>query len=271
MTRIIKKMPTPQGIGAGQTASVNMPLGLTYERLYIRCNWNNGGTDEDVVAADWGSVIGEIRVMVNGDARYTIDAADLVKLNSYYGEAPKAGVLPIFFSRPWMRTIGGEDASGYGTVGMATFTLEMDIADGVTVNSLTVTAVQSPATPWGAHLRVQKFQRNQGVTGSAEIADIPRGAYAMLAMHVATDQIGNVEVQTDQRSVITMDKAIRATHYDLAGRVPQEGFTHIDFMPENRLSEALSMNLQDFRLKLDFEAIGNFPIYAESLMAAPAS
>ncbi|WGT50155.1 major capsid protein P2 [Thioclava nitratireducens] len=271
MTRLVKKMPTPLGIGAGQTASVNMPLGLTYERLYIRCNADIAATPTDLTAADWASVIGEIRVMVNGDARITIDAADLVKLNSFYGEAPKAGVLPIFFSRPWMRTIGGEDASGYGTVGMATFTLEMDIKDGATVNSLTVTAVQSPATPWGPHLRIQKFNRNQGVTGSAEIADIPRGAYAMLAMHVATDQIGDVEVQTDQRNVITMDKAVRATHYDLAGRVPQAGFTHIDFTPENRLSEALSMSLQDFRLKLDFQATGNFAIYAESLMAPPAS
>ncbi|SFN65155.1 hypothetical protein SAMN05216224_108141 [Thioclava dalianensis] len=272
MTRSLKKMPTPLGIGAGQTASVNLPLGLTYERLYIRCNAKIGAAAAaDVVAADWSSVIDEIRLMVNGDARITIDAADLVKLNSFYGDAPLAGVLPIFLSRPWMRTIGGEDQTGYGTVGMATFTLEMDIKEGVTINSLTVSAVQSPAKAFGAHLRIQKFARNQGVTGTAEIADIPRGPYAMLAMHVNTDKIGTVEVQTDQRKIVESDKAIRATHYDLATRVPQAGFTHIDFLPENRLSEALPMALQDFRVKLDFEESGNFAIYTESLVGAPAS
>lgn len=268
MTFSLKKMPTPLGIGAGQTASVNLPLGLTYNRLYIRCNAQISGSPKDLAAADWGTVVDEIRLMVNGDARITITAADLVKMNTYYGFAPKAGVLDLFLSRPWMRTIGGEDQTAYGTIGMSTFTLEIDIKAGQTVNSLNVYAQQSAATAWGPHLRIQRFARNQGVTGEAEIADIPRGPYAMLAFHVNTDQIGTVEVHTDQRKVIESDAAIRDAHYRVVGRVPQAGFTHIDFLTENRLAEALPMALQDFRLKLNFAATGNFSIYAESLVGA---
>lgn len=271
MTRKISRMPTPLGIGPGQTASVNLPLGLTYNTLYIRANWDNGGSDEDVAVSDWGSVIKEIRLMVNGDARITIDAADLVKLNQFYGQSMVAGTLPLFLARPWMRTAGGEDQTAYGTQGINTFTIEMDIASGATVNNLEVYAVQSPARPFGPHLRIQKYTRNQGVTGEAEIDNIVRGPYAMMAMHVSTDSIGEVEVLADQRKVYEADSSIRQAHADVSGRAPQAGFTHIDLIGENRLSEALPMNLQDFRLNLDFQTTGNFSIYAESLVGNVAN
>jgi hypothetical protein len=178
----------------------------------------------------------------------------------------KAGTLPLFLSRPWMRTIDGENATSYGTAGgMATFSLDMDIKSGVTVNSLEVYAVQSPGTPFAAHLRIQKFVHNQGVAGEAEISDIPRGAYAMLAMHINTANVSDVEVHVDQRKVHESDAELRAAHYDVIGRVPQSGFTHLDFLTENRIAEALPMAVQDFRIKPTFTGTGNFTMYAESL------
>lgn len=270
MTRTVKRMPTPLGIGAGQTASVNLPLGLTYERLYIRLNIQDG-TAVDVAAADWGNYIDEIRLMVDGDSKIQITAADLVKLNQFYGETIKDGSLPLFLSRPWMRTISGEDQTGYGTAGgVATFTLEMDLKAGINVNFLKVYAVQSAGKPFGPHLRIQRFVHTQGVTGEAEIADIPRGQYAMLGLHVNTAAITDVEIHADNRKVLDFDKAIRAAHYEVAGRVPQTGFTHVDFCAENRLAEAMPMALQDFRMKLDFTGTGNFSIYAESVQGAAA-
>lgn len=268
MTRSLKKMPTPLGIGAGQTATVNLPLGLTYDRLYIRCNAQIALAPKDLAAADWDTVFGDMRLMVNGDAQITASAAQLVALNQFYGQTLQAGALPIFLSRPWMRSPIGEDQSGYGTVGMATFSLEMDVKAGQTINSLEVYALNSKATNWGSHLRIQRYTRQQGVTGTAEIADIVRGNYAMYALHVDTDQIGQAEVLADNRKIVESDKAIRAAHYAVVDRVPQTGFTHLDFVGENRLAEALPMNVQDFRLKLDFAATGNFNILAESLVGA---
>lgn len=264
MTRTLKKMPTPLGIGPGQTASVSLPLGLTYERLYIRMNVD--ATPRDVPAAAWGTYIDEIRLMVDGESKIQITAADLVKLNQFYGQSMASGVLPLFLSRPWMRTVGGEDQTGYGTAGgMAAFTLEMDLKSGITINSLTVSAVQSPGRPFGPHLRVQRYIHNQGVTGEAEIADIVRGNYAMLALHAATADITTVEVHADNRKVHESDKPLRAAHYGVIKRTPQAGFTHIDFCTENRLAEAMPMALQDFRLKLNFTSTGNHSIYAESV------
>lgn len=269
MAKPVKKMPTPLGIGAGQTASVQLPLGLTYERLYIEMNVD--GSPQDVPVADWGSYIDEIRILVDGDTKIQITAADLVKLNKYYGQAMKAGVLPLFLARPWMQTIAGQQQTAYGTKGgITSFSLEMDLASGITINSLNVYAMQSPGRPFGPHLRMQRYVHNQGVIGEAEISDIMRGGYSMCAMHVTTDDIGEIEILWDNRKILEMSKNIRAAHYDVIDRVPQAGFTHVDFLAENILAEALPMAVSDFRLKADFTATGNFSIYTESVQGRTA-
>ena len=270
MTNKLSKMPSVEGVGLGQTASVRLPRGLTYEALYIvgKADIDSAGV-ADIAVADWGDVIGEIRLMVNGDAKITIDAADLVSLNKFYGTEMVAGMLPLNLARTHMRTIGGERQTSYGTLGMDTFMLEFDIVgSGVASISLSVYAVQSLPTPWGPHLGIKRFFRNQGVTGEAQIDDIPRGAYAMLAAHIKTADIGEVQVLGDNREIIDTVPAVRDGHHKRAGRTPQSGFTHVDFHAENILAEALPMALQDFRINADFTSTGNFAIYTEGLYGA---
>lgn len=266
MAKPVKKMPTPLGVGAGQTASVQLPLGLTYERLYMYANVD--ATPRDVPVAEWGTYIDEVRLLVDGDAKITITAADLVSLNQYYGQSMVAGVLPLFLARPWMQTIEGQLQTAYGTKGgISSFSLEMDVKSDVTINTLDVYAQQSPGRPFGPHLRLQRYVHNQGVTGMAEISDIMRGNYSMAALHVNTANIGEVEILWDNRKILEMTKPIRAAHYDVIDRVPQSGFTHVDFLSENILAEALPMAVSDFRLKADFTGTGNFSIYAESVQS----
>ncbi len=273
MTRAINKMPTPEGIGAGQTATCRLPLGYTYNRLLIRMADGVG----DIAEAAWGSNIGEIRVMVDGDAKIQIDAADLVSLNKYYGHTHDAGVLPIFLSRHWMRTILGEDQTGYDTAGgMSSFTLEMDLQPAITIGQLNVFAEQSdPRDPitgqmkaWGAHYRLQKYTHNQGVVGEAQISDIVRGPYSVMAIHAKTASISTVEVLADGKKFYDTDTVIRDQYNRMGGRVPQTGFTHVDFIPDNRLSDAFPMAVQDFRLKANFTATGSVPMYVESIQGA---
>jgi hypothetical protein len=271
MARPVKRMPTPLGVGAGQTAHCQLPLGLTYERLYIRANVD-AAPKRDVPKADWGTYFDEIRLMVNGDARITITAADLVKLNEYYEQPMVDGCLPLFLSRPWMRTPDGEDQTAYGTAGgLTSFSLEIDIKDGVVINDLDVYAMQSPGRPFGPHLRIQRYVHNQGVVGEAEIADIIRGRYALGALHITTAAIEDIELHVDNRKVIELDKVVRAQHHAVAGRTEQGGMTHLDLMAENRLSQAMPMAVSDFRLKADFTATGNFSIYAESVQPGTAA
>lgn len=266
--RRIEKMPTPGTTSPGETATFNLPLGPTYHRLNIRLTAAaSGGTPALVPAADWGNYIGEIRLMVNGDTRIEIDAADLVKLNQYHGQALDNGVLPLFLSQPWMRTPAGEDNTAYGTAaGMASFTLEIDLVSGVEIGSLTVYAVQSGPMAFGPHLRIQRFSGQTALIGTKEVSDLPLGAYNMMAMHITSANIDKVEILADNVKVIEMDQVIRQAHLQVIGKVPQAGMTHIDFLAENRLAEALPMALTDFRAKLDFTAANqSYKIYQVSL------
>jgi hypothetical protein len=226
-----------------------------------------GDAATDVPVANWGLFVGEMRLVVNGDTRIEIDAADLVKLNQYHAQPMDAGVLPLFLSQPWMRSITGEDDTSYGTAaGMASFTLELDLKDGVTIPKLEVYAVQSEPKAYGAHLRIQRFSQQVGLQGVKEVSDLPLGPYLMMGMHLTTSAIDNVEVLTNSNKVVNIDKELRDAHQKVAGRVPQTGMTHIDFLTENRMNEALVMDMTDFRTRLDFTADNvNYKLYAYSV------
>jgi len=272
MTRSYTKMPTPEGAAAGQTATCRLPLGYTYNRLFI--DMNAGGTPTRVAEANWGSNINGIRLKVDGDTKIEATAADLVSLNKYNGHTHDAGILPIFLNRHWMRTIQGEDQTGYDTAGgMSSFTLEMDLASGITLNDLSVYAEQSdPRDPqsgqvrqFGPHYRLQKYTHNQGVTGEAQITDIVKGTYSVFAMHLKTANISDLEIRTNEKTFYDLSAEMRAQISKLGGRVPQSGFTHVDLAATNRLADALPMTWRDFRIVAQFTGTGSVPIYVESI------
>lgn len=277
MTQSVKKMPTPGGIGAGQTATVSLPLGLTYETMFIRMNVDVGdpAVATDVPVDDWDQYIDEIRLLVDGNVKLQVTADFLVKLNKRYQQPMVAGTLPLFLSRPWMRSIGGEDQTSYktgphqnGAASVSTFTMEMDVKDGVAVNQLEVYAQQSPGQPWGSHIEIHRYTHPQGLIGEAEISNLPKGPYHMLALHIDTDAIKRAEVLANNAKIIDYDKPVRDAFNVLQGRADVAGFTMLDFCTKNRAVEALPMLLQDFRLKLDFTSTGNYSIYAESVVGA---
>ena len=267
-TRSVNLMPSVSSTVAGQTASLKLIKGMTYERLMIEMVVDDGGTSTPVPENAWGTYLGEVRLIVDGDTKIQIDAADLIKLNKFHGQDAEAGVLTLFLSQPWARTPGGEDQTAYGTLsGINTFMLEMDIKPGVTVESLEVYALQSPGRPFGPHLRIQKHSHTQGITGAAEISDITRGPWVLKGIHFATDAIGKAEIKLDNRTVHKSSPAIRNSLARVVKKSPQSGFTHIDLMMQNRVSDWLPMAVLDFRLLANFTATGNFRFYTETVRA----
>ena len=270
-TRFTVKMPTPLGVGQGQVASVQLPLGMTYERLLIVAKYDNAGTPTDIAAtsAAWGAQFDDIRLIVDGDTRIEIAAADLFAMNAYYGIQQVGGVLPLFLSQPNARTIDGEDSTAYGTAsGMSSFTLEMEIKSDAAIHSIEVYAMQSPPKAFGPHLRIQRHVLNQGVTGEAQIADIPRGPWVLKALHFTTAAIEGVELKVDNRSVYDTVKAVRTAQAKIAGKNPQNGYTHIDVLAQNRVADSMPLAVRDFRVIADFTATGNFAFYAETIRGA---
>lgn len=263
-------LPSAQAVAPGQTATINMPIGWTYEGLDIQVNANLGAGVVAVPVANWGDVFSEVRVIVDGKVTYRASGDFIAALAQFYGETLVAGSLPIFFARPWMRTEAGWVAGAYGTDGMRTFDLEMDIKSSVTaVDSLKVYSEQSTPSRWGAHYELGKFNHSQGSTGEADIADIPpRGAYRVLGMHIATDNISDLSLEIDGLKVMDSDAISRSARIAKSKRSKRTGYTHLDFISDNILERSQPMAIRDFRLKPTFTGTGTFAVYVESLKAA---
>lgn len=269
MTRPITKMPTVLGVGAGQTASVDMPCGLTYFELLIRCQATISATaNTDLAAADWSTVFGDMRILVNGDAKLTMGADFAVARAQYHGDTLEAGVLPIKFYAPWMLTEVDQNASAFKTANISTFSLEMDVKSGQSIQLLEVYARQGGAANWGHHLEIHRYAKQVGVTGTTQITDLPRGQWGLTGLHLNSSAVTRTQVFRNQTKAFDMDPNIASAVFTEGGRVPQAGWTHIDFCADNILRDALPMNAASMNVEYDMTATGNFSLYAETLKVA---
>ena len=190
----LQKLPTPQGVGVSQTATVRIPLGPSYTAFYLELT---SGEGVPLSTANIDAGIGEIRLIVDGDVKIRGSAAFLRKRALFFGVGAVTGCLPLILSSPWARTRDGEDSTAYGTAGgtMANFTLEVDFTATLVTPTMQVFARQSDPRPFGAHLRIQRYADNFAFTGEHEIAGIPAlGPHRLLGLDIDSAEIGRAHV-----------------------------------------------------------------------------
>lgn len=263
------KMPTPGSYNAGQTASTKLLLGNTHERVDIRCNAQIAAAPKDLAAADWTTVFGDIRVIANGQTKIEIDAADLVMRAGFYGTPIEAGVLPLDLRMHWMKDPRAAELGAYGTQGLSTLTIELDVKAGQTINSLEIYSQQAPQTPWGPHLEIHRYNRNVGVAGQIDISDLPRPSNVMMtAFHFNTSNINAMSVYADQVQRVDTDAIQRAAVLAAIGRTQAAGYTSWDYLYRDVPVDGQVMGVQDFRIKPTFTAAGSYNLITETIVTA---
>jgi len=101
--RRFEKLPNPQGVGENQTATVDLPLGPTYNAIYISLLASNGTAR---TIDQMKTLIGDIRLIVNGDTRIEISATDLIAMGSLrcifpnLGRAQSMAKMPQLMAQP---------------------------------------------------------------------------------------------------------------------------------------------------------------------------
>ena len=138
--RIQQNLPTPNGVQASGTGSLNLPLGATYYGIWL--DISDGTTA--MTAAEVEKRIKNIRLKVNGtQIRHYALASYLIGINQAHGietrfgsaDGDKSARLVMYFAEPQRRTPNGEDIFAwhmYPKCGVTSFTIEFDITSEAT-------------------------------------------------------------------------------------------------------------------------------------------
>ena len=149
-----KLLPTFNAVATGQTATVDLPLGIQYHAIWLEVG-DNGGT---TIAS--GNLLGDIRVKINGKVQRTHSAVELNALNGVNGtayllktsgtagQAAYRSYLPIYFAEPWRKDVKDQQMPAWNVAGdgISSFQIEVDIKAGLTTPVISGFYEWAPAT-----------------------------------------------------------------------------------------------------------------------------
>jgi hypothetical protein len=265
MLHLPLKLPSFSAVAAGQTANLTIPKGPTYRGLFLE--YRTSGTL--AVEADMSADITGIRVKVNGVVRWESSAADLIMTLKYQGFTVDAGILPIHFARPTLRTPVMEEATAWGTADVDTLTLEVDIASGATAPTLVGHALVTPdSRPLGPIIQRTKFSYAATTAGVFEVPDLPKSNGDLFAIHFASSVVTGLELLIDGSRIADVPKVVADRILKDTGRVPQANVYHFDPTFLDRTDDRIALlNRQDVRFKLTVSGAGAVPIIMETVNA----
>ena len=251
MTRPVK-LPSLQNVTAGETATLNLPLGHTYEKLVKEFS--------GVTLAQMTSIALE----ANGKPiQYFASAADLDAINQYHGRPAANGNLAFYFQRPELDKIEEQRLFGLGTADLATLQLKFDIAGAASAPSIAAYASRGPNSKFDLCTKIKRFALGAATSGEFEIDSIPRGP-RIAAIHFMKDDVSHVAFEVNGRKVVDASKTVLQEFQTEAGRVPSADFTTVDFIADGDYRRALvTAGVQDMRARLTLDTAGAVPFYVE--------
>lgn len=266
---ITKKMPAFEGLARGSTATLRMPIGLSYHTLWLEYS---GFTVDQIE---------EIRVVANGKIfqRYS-SGSILNEQNQFFKRVAvgnmDSGIIPIDFIRPNCRTLEGELITLLGTgapsvdgsVEIANLSLEIDLANQATVTNplITATAVQSDPVNLGLVKHVREFIYNPAGSGDFEIVDLPRGDLYDKVFFKSSN-INEVTIERDgylpfQRSSDLNTRIQTESQY----RHPMAGYYVFDPTENGFGSQTFeTSDVFDLRFRLKMAAAGEVKVIVHSI------
>lgn len=270
MARRIVKLPSFSNVGAGNTATLNFPVG---PRKYftVQIKYKDGTPNKATVEAD----LTKFRLIVNGKTQREFTAAELNTINALNNRSFQTGRVQIFFGEPWRRTIAGEEIPGWGTFGLSTLQLEIDIAGGAVAPALEARAeIEDSTEALGAIVKWKRYNYGAAGAGDFEITNLPKSD-AWSRFHVFTSQASAAKLQADNVDIFDMSltdaTAFYATKKDLAMQanvfsVVLDASQQFDaFLPMVRKIAGKDVPVQDLKLTVTLGAAANFVVIGEQV------
>jgi hypothetical protein len=266
----LKLLPTIANVAAGNTVSVNMPVGNTYETIYL---YYTGATPAQLK---------NIKVELNGRMISEYPSGErLVSIDNHYKRNQTSGCLTFNFNRPELHVLGNQRFFGLDTnasQGIQTAIISLDIDAGAAATTLKAYAqvVQSVAGAPNYLTKVRRFIVPVSAAGQFDIDTIPKPIGANIAaIHLymadgadgdALCDITKAEMLVDNVNWHDLPANIAANIQTANGRVPQVAeSTVIDLILDGDITNALVLtgNIQDFRLRCEASGVGQVEIMVE--------
>lgn len=261
--KLSRQMPSFEGVAPGATATLRLPIGLSYEQLLVTYS---GATLAQLK---------DLRMVANGKTIMRFAGGSrLDTMNKFDGRAAAAGVLTIDFARYGLRTRQAEELTVLGSgiapnaefpVSLSTLALEIDIDAAAVGPVLSARALQSAPRPLGLVKHVREYTYNAPAAGEYEISDLPKGPlFNRVFFHSAS--ITKLRVERDNYTVFERTKAENDLVQADGVRVPQAGVFVFDPTETGLGAETLeTMGVHDLRFILTMSAAGAVPVTVEAL------
>lgn len=256
MPRRKDNLPSFNAVGAGQTATVDLPVDRRYHAVFInyKDNANQATIESDIT---------EIRIKVDGKVQRRFSAKDLNAINAFNGFAFVAGMIPIFFSEPWRRNAGGEDTLAWGTYDRGTFQIEVDIAGAAVAPTLKGFYIfDNVVQPLQNIMKWRKQTVGITATGEQTVSNLSkRDIYHRIhCFETAANDIEAVSIELDGLQIYDVLDAENNALLGMQKFTPGANIFHIVFDETQRVEDGIPMvvvrngqNVPVSEFRLDFE------------------
>lgn len=272
------KLPNPEGVVAGGTATFRIPVGKRIHALQLLYDYN--ATTQNV--ADFT----EIRIYANGQVIQRFTGTERDTLNQFEGRAASTGVLEIPFDRKGMLTLAGREETAINTgvadkngVKISSMYMEIDLDSGMTITAddLSLYALQSDAIPGGPGVIpfIRREQRNPaGADSDFQIADLvnpgvsspDKIALSRITFVPSTGSISNLKIDRNQYNIFDRSDDLNRAMQTNGIRTPQSGYYMIDSAERGVAGEVINlMGTTDYRYRLNVSAAMTLTCISEYL------
>jgi len=253
------QLPSLRGVGAGAVATSQLPVGVTYHAIALRCTI----AGVEATAAQILAQVSRIKLTLNGDPKIDASATELAAVDRHWhtrnsvDPVGQGGILHIWLARPELQEIDGQDGPAWGTADVNSLTLDVTLAGGATIDAIDLRAWITKGEPLGRHICLRRLTDSMGAAGDKVLSDFqnPNAEYQLLALHIdksggAGNLITSITLKADQNEEWDGPYANLQALFAPYGLTQVSGWTHLPFAFRGRPLDSLPMVMNDCRLKL---------------------
>lgn len=184
------------GVGANKNAVITLPIGPTYEKVFVKCTI--AGTA--ATRAELESMLGDIRLQLSQMTLFTLSALQLIAREEFYnvGIVGDTGYICISFNRDWMRQVQAARLPALGTLGESAFTLTIAQGGSSTIDLMEPMAwIRPGAEEVGGYVRIDRYTPALPAVGVNDINVIkPKPGEFLYALGFETTVAANLTKAT---------------------------------------------------------------------------